>query len=162
MYFFTSDQHFSHNNIISYCKRPFKTIEEHDHEIIKRHNEVVYPNDFVVHGGDFTLKHGKTFAQSIINQLNGNHIFLRGSHDYWIDKSAHERWERKIDGQYIVVDHYAGRVWPRSYYGSWQLHGHSHGNLPPIGLQYDIGVDNNDFYPVSFTQLKTIFEDKNK
>jgi calcineurin-like phosphoesterase family protein len=39
------------------------------------------------------------------------------------------------------------RVWPRSHHNSWQLYGHSHGKLLPIGKQWDIGVDNNDFYP---------------
>jgi hypothetical protein len=34
--------------------------------------------------------------------------------------------------------------------------GNSHGKLPPIGKQWDIGVDNNDFYPVSFEKLKEI------
>ena len=27
-----------------------------------------------------------------------------------------------------------------------------------LGLQYDVGVDNNNFYPLSFEDLKQIFE----
>jgi hypothetical protein len=30
--------------------------------------------------------------------------------------------------------------------------------LPPIGKQWDVGVDNNDFYPVSLPQLKEIMK----
>jgi len=40
------------------------------------------------------------------------------------------------------------------------LHGHSHGGLNPIGKQYDIGVDNNNFYPISYEQLRIIMKDK--
>lgn len=48
------------------------------------------------------------------------------------------------------------RTWERSYHGSWQVFGHSHGRLEPIGKQWDVGVDNNNFYPVSFDKLSSI------
>jgi len=40
-FFFTADEHFNHNNIIKYCNRPFKDIDEMDTMIIKRHNEFI-------------------------------------------------------------------------------------------------------------------------
>jgi calcineurin-like phosphoesterase family protein len=43
---------------------------------------------------------------------------------------------------------------------SWQLYGHSHGKLAPIGKQWDIGVDNNNFYPVSFNKICEIMVDR--
>jgi len=43
---------------------------------------------------------------------------------------------------------------------SWQLYGHLHGKLPPIGKQWDIGVDNNNFYPVSFNKICEIMVDR--
>ena len=46
---FTSDTHFAHENIMKYCNRPFKTIEEHDRELIKRWNEKIGKNDIVFH-----------------------------------------------------------------------------------------------------------------
>jgi len=52
------------------------------------------------------------------------------------------------------------RSWPASFHGSWLLYGHSHGRLVDIGKQYDIGVDNNSFYPVSFEQIKEIMKAK--
>lgn len=161
MYFFTADEHYGHANIIrpDYCNRPFESVSEMDNELIKRHNEVVKEKDIVIHAGDFTLK-TFTYAQEYIKQLNGEHIFLRGSHDAWLKKStdAHYIWVKKIEGQLVMVCHYAMRVWEQSHYGSWMLYGHSHGTLEPIGLQYDIGVDNNNFYPVSFEELKRIFQ----
>ncbi len=158
-YFFTSDEHYGHRNIIKYCRRPFDDVREMDYELIKRHNSVVGDNDIVIHGGDFTLAN-RTIAERHIAELNGKHFFLKGSHDAWLGESAHEIWEKKIDGQPIVVCHYAMRVWSRSHYGSWQLYGHSHGTLEPVGKQWDIGVDNNDFYPVSFKQIVKIMESR--
>jgi len=156
-YFFTSDEHYGHSNVIKYCNRPYTSVEEMNDDLIYKHNEVVTKEDIVIHCGDFTLNK-KQYADSIIKRLNGNHIFLRGSHDRWLNgvPDIHERWEKNIDGTYIVCDHYAGRVWPRSHYGSFQCYGHSHANLPPEGLQYDIGVDNNNFYPVSMDKILKI------
>jgi calcineurin-like phosphoesterase family protein len=164
MYFFTSDEHYGHKKIIEYCNRPFETVEEMDETIISNHNEVVSRGDIVIHGGDFTLwKNVEGIYRNYINRLNGQHVFLKGSHDYWLKgKNNLTRWERNItiNGKkyYFVVDHYAGRVWPRSHYNSFQLYGHSHGNLPPVGKQHDIGVDNNNFYPLSENQILMIME----
>ena len=158
MWFFIADEHFGHRNIIKYCKRPFRSIEEMDEAIIKNHNNVVSKDDTVLHAGDFTL--ASTFrAEKYIMRLNGKHIFLQGSHDYWLHNGM-QRWERIIAKRYIVVSHYSMRTWARSHYNSWQLYGHSHGTLPPVGKQWDIGVDNNQFYPVSFKRLEEIMANR--
>ena len=156
MFFFTSDEHFSHFNILSYCHRPFLSIEEMDNAIIQRHNEVVGSEDTVYHLGDFTLKHK---AENYIRRLNGKHIFLKGSHDYW-NKELPYIIEKEIDGIYIVMCHYAIKIWPRSHFNSWQLFGHSHNKLEGIGKQMDVGVDGNNFYPYSFEQIKKIMAKK--
>jgi len=158
MYWFTGDEHYGHANIIEFCNRPFRDVHHMNKELILRHNEVVAHNDVVVHAGDFTLHGSARKAQEFIERLNGKHVFVRGSHDKWMDRSYHERWEKTIENQKVVVDHYAGRVWPKSHFNSWQLYGHSHGGLPPEGKQWDVGVDNNNFYPVSFEQIVQIME----
>ena len=166
MIWFTSDEHFGHNKIIEYSDRPFDTVEEMDEAIISNHNQVVRTNDLVVHAGDFTLwKNLKGIYEKYIDRLNGKHIFLRGSHDYWLKgKNNSEIWDGNIriddNRYYIVVCHYAMRVWPRSHYNSYQLYGHSHGRLAPEGKQHDIGVDNNKFFPVSAKQIVEIMRNR--
>lgn len=159
-YFFTADEHLGHTNIIKYCNRPFSTVEEMDNEIIKRHNEVVKPEDTVIHAGDFTLRKTLHEAENYIRRLNGKHIFLRGSHDYWMDDFYHEILEKEINGHFIVVCHYAMKVWAKSHYDSWQLFGHSHGKLEGVGKQMDIGVDTHNFYPYSLREIEDIMSKK--
>lgn len=151
-YWFTADEHLGHFNIIKYCNRPFKTVDEMDEKIIKRHNERVGPDDTVIHAGDFTMKKTLAEAEAYIERLNGNHIFLRGSHEYWNENLPYV-WEKNIDGIYIVVCHYPFASWPHSHYGSINLHGHCHGKMQKIEKRLDIGVDNWDFKPVSFEQI---------
>jgi len=155
MYWFTGDEHLFHANIIKHSNRPFPLVFDMNNAILERHNEVVGNNDVVIHAGDTFWKKSYQEAQKYIEQLKGKHIFLKGSHDKWLkETNHHEIWEGMIEDQYIVVCHYAMRVWPRSHYGSWQLYGHSHCKLQAIGKQMDIGVDCHDYYPISFEQVK--------
>ena len=158
--FFTSDEHYGHFNILKYSNRPFLSIGEHDEFLIKNHNSIVSPNDRVIHAGDFTLSK-KPIAQSYISRLNGKHTFIKGSHDYWLGKNPPiEILDMSINKQNIIICHYCMRTWPRSHYNSWHLYGHSHGTLEPIGKSWDIGVDNNNFFPVSFEQIKLIMSNR--
>lgn len=43
---------------------------------------------------------------------------------------------------FIVLCHYAMRVWDRWHYGSLHAYGHSHSNLPFQPCSLDVGVDN--------------------
>jgi len=160
MYFFTADQHLYHKNVIKYCNRPFNNVEEMSETIISNHNEVVNKNDTVIHAGDFTFVNNRQDVQKIIDRLNGTNIFLKGCHDRWLPNNNPQIWRKTINKQYIVVCHYNMRTWPRSHYGSWQLFAHSHGTLDPVGKQHDIGVDNNNFYPVSFNKITKIMKNR--
>ena len=159
MWFFTADEHYYHANIIKYCNRPFLSVGEMNEILIQNHNRVVKSGDIVVHAGDFSLA-SKDKTEEIIKRLNGVHIFLKGDHDKWLPPRTTQIWQKKIDNHYIVVCHYALRVWPRSHYGSWHLFAHSHGRLEPIGKSWDIGVDNNRYYPLSLDEIVEIMKER--
>ena len=77
-----------------------------------------------------------------------------------------------INGQTIVMNHYPFLCYSGSYdHRVWAIHGHVHQNPYNIGLdssrlqyrfptQYDVGVDNNNFYPISFDQLSVIINEQ--
>ncbi|HEX8561944.1 MAG TPA: phosphoesterase [Flavobacterium sp.] len=167
---FTSDHHFGHKNVIEFSKRPFADVEEMNETMITRWNEKVKPEDTVYHIGDFSLmSSGKT--RKIIQQLNGKICLIAGNHESSARDCASDfEWikdyyELTVDDQdahngkrFIVLFHYAMRVWNASHYGTWHLYGHSHGDLPddPNSLSIDVGVDIHNFYPLSYEDVKKI------
>lgn len=84
-YFIISDTHFGHKNIIGYCNRPFRSIDEMNKAIIKRWNESVSNEDIIIHLGDFFLG-SKEECKLIAKQLHGRKILIKGNHDNWSDE----------------------------------------------------------------------------
>jgi calcineurin-like phosphoesterase family protein len=156
---FTADTHFGHDNIIRLARRPYKSGYHMDESLIANWNEVVDEDQVVFHLGDFTYK-GKQTIPNLLKRLNGEVILIQGNHDK--DSHAkhysamHDIAEVEVDGQSIVMCHYAMRVWNRSFRGVWHIHGHSHGKLPADWDRKicDIGVDAWGYTPVSFHQLQ--------
>ncbi len=184
MIYFTSDQHFEHYNIINICNRPFSNTADMNSRLVNGWNSVVSKNDVVYQLGDFTLK-GKKYAEDFFSQLNGRIKVLSNPwhHDSdWITKTNDyiSRSGYKIEllppmavlefpeyggsgfSQAVVLCHYPLAQWDRKHYGSWHLHGHSHGKYiyPENDFAYDVGVDNNNFKPVSIDYIANIMRSK--
>ena len=167
---FTSDHHFGHKNIIKYSNRPFNSIEEMDETLVNNWNQLVKKTDFVYHLGDFSFGDFEEYEK----KLNGNIIFIKGSHDkyntpYMLVTKPSGLLDEYGNQKTIVLCHYAMRSWEISHYASWHLFGHHHGKLEPYGLSFDVGVDCWDYKPVSLKQveekmktLKPIIDFRNK
>ena len=174
--FFTSDTHFYHTNIINFCRRPFMDIEAMNETLIANWNKVVGTNDIVFHLGDFCLGDSAKWNR-LLDRLNGEIYLILGNHDLKnFRKSYAERFKSvamqmniEVDNQKICLNHYPFLCYDGSYDGVWQLFGHVHTNRNHTGndtarlkmlfpTQYDVGVDNNDFTPVSFAQVKEVIE----
>ena len=165
--FFTADTHFGHGNIIKYCNRPFKNSFEMDEMIIENWNNKIQKHDNVYHLGDFAFREPETILK-YIDRLNGNIFLIKGNHDringdiknkfVWVRDLA----EIKVNDQNITLCHYAMKVWNKSHHGSWHLYGHSHGTLPDdlYSRSYDVGMDANNFTPLSFEEIKKIMDAK--
>jgi len=161
MIWFSADPHYGHKNILEYCKRPFKSVEEMNEMLIERWNERVGHLETAYIIGDFSLdKEPMRFYE----QLHGNVLIIPGSHDKDLERKIGE-WnvKQKIETitiqlgegvhQNITMCHYPMRSWDRSHYGTWHLFGHHHGSVEPHGLSFDVGVDTNNFYPYSLEDI---------
>ena len=164
MIYFTADLHLGHNAIIHMQDRPFDSVEQMNDTLIKNINSFVSDNDTLYILGDIAHRLTVEKANELIKKINGKKILIRGNHDKEYDETLFEAiydyLEINIDGIPFVLMHYPIRSWNKMKRGSIHLHGHIHSNEAynylnrEEGLfQYDVGVDANDYYPVSEKQL---------
>ena len=175
--FFTSDTHFGHRNIIKYCQRPFSCIEEMDDALIANWNRVVGKDDIIFHLGDFAMG-GSAEWSRLLQKLNGKIYLILGNHDMKTIGAGFSRLEGvamqmliNVKGQIIYLNHYPFLCYGGAYRNTWQLYGHVHTchanrglDVPRLKMlmpmQYDVGVDNNNYRPVSFEQVKKIIRNQ--
>lgn len=180
---FTSDQHWNHANMIKFCNRPFKDIQEMDERLIENWNKVVHNDDIVFHLGDFAFG-GKEVFRSVRECLNGRIVLIKGNHDLIQNVQNDGFLESlfdyvslelviQIDGWDFILNHcpllcYGGTY--RKDKPVINLFGHVHTlrndnkgldyprlqNLFPT--QYDVGVDYNGFTPLTYDELMKILK----
>jgi calcineurin-like phosphoesterase family protein len=164
-FFLTADCHFNHSGIIAYTKRPFKTVDHMNEELIRRWNQVVKPDDLTYHVGDFAFKNsGRKFEQ----HLNGSIVHIVGNHDYNNQvKTLIQRADLEIGNKTFLVMHQPPLVGEQlSYTYSGVICGHVHdhwkvsihqdndGLIPVI----NVGVDVWGFTPVSLSAFLKFYD----
>lgn len=173
--FFTSDTHFFHENIIKLCNRPFESNQDQTEKLIERWNQTVPEDATVFHFGDLIMTGNIDSIINIIQRLNGTINLVMGNHDYQnkLDREVIKNIFRSYGGDVMDIAsilvrqdnntqltgcHYPMLFWPRD---SIMIHGHIHSRpnstslekAPFHPMRYDIGVDNNDYRPVSYLNL---------
>lgn len=176
--YFISDTHFYHENIIDYCNRPFKNVEEMNHTLITNWNQVIQSDSIVIIGGDFIFSGSIEKIKTLLDNLKGIKILVFGNHDYQnkldreiiknffnitADALDFQVFDEELEDKMMKfhITHYPNEFWTR---GAIHLHGHIHSGPFSTSsektmfkpMRYDIGVDNNDFKPISYKQIKTI------
>lgn len=183
--FFSSDFHYHHNNIVAGTTnwsskercRNFSTLEEHDGTLVHNINQTVGKDDVLYFMGDWSFG-GLEFVKEFRDKIYCKTIHLiLGNHDHHIEKNRFyngvstwslfdsiNHYKRKtINGQDMVLSHYSFRTWDKAHKGTWMLHGHSHGTLPPYEQfkTMDVGIDTHpDFRPYSFKEIQEIMSEK--
>ena len=169
--FFTSDTHFGHFNICKYCHRPFESRSQMDNYLITAWNAVVPEDGIVVHCGDFMLPHNSDIKEYMkyMSKLNGRILLLRGNHDRaelgWENEkliSVQDKAMIEVDSIKIYAEHYPCAA----FNGDYHVYGHVHTLSDGIcygmdaeamkamkKVTYDVGVDQNNYHPISYWQL---------
>jgi calcineurin-like phosphoesterase family protein len=129
MDFFIADPHFGHANIVIYCGRPFKDVDEMDRVIIENWNSTVKSEDTIFILGDFSWGNSDRILQ-YINALSGRKILVAGNHDqrtvtYW-KKRGIEAYKTPIgyNDWELILSHE-----PVPFPTVPNIHGHTHGNI---------------------------------
>ena len=174
--FVTSDLHFGHRNILTFCNRPFSDTKEMTEKLVSNWNEVVGKNDVVLDLGDVMWFDGRHEAKRVLERLNGKHYIIQGNHDrretfelspVIVLESEAVLWLEGLPQKKIVevfLSHHPMLTWPHRERGVPNLFGHLHTrpNMSQEGadkdlkfwpLQYDVGVDNNNYKPVELTVI---------
>lgn len=186
MIFFTSDLHLGHANAIGFTNRPYSDVEQMNDGLIRNINETVMANDELWILGDFAFKVNMAAAKKFRDQINCKTVhMITGNHDkdYTRDhifQSVQSYKELKTEYGKFILFHYPIYEWNGAHNGTIHLHGHIHStgayntaNLQrryadrfpeksfmkdsTLGLRiYDVGVDANNYRPISITQIAKI------
>lgn len=183
MIYFTSDLHLGHANSIEFTDRPFASVDEMNETLVRNINMVVDKKDELWILGDFAYKVDREKVRELRNSILCKRVHLVVDNhvkDYSLDhifQSVQHYKELKTPYGRFILFHYPIMEWNAAHYGSVHLHGHIHStgeynaqNLSKkfrdrfpeghvekqedLGLRiYDVGVDANDYRPVSLEHI---------
>lgn len=183
MAYFTSDLHLGHAHSIEFTNRPFANVDEMNEMLIQNINGVVNKADELWILGDFAYKVDREKVREFRNSILCKRVHLvAGNHDKdysqdHIFQSVQNYKELKTPYGRFILFHYPILEWNAAHYGSVHLHGHIHStgdynlqNLKKkyrdrfleghmekhddLGLRiYDVGVDANDYGPISLERI---------
>lgn len=168
MVFFTSDLHFGHNNIISFSQRPYESVYEMNRSLIQNINAICSKRDTLVILGDVAYHQPVEETEEMLSSLSPKLVLIRGNHDKTYNEKLfigiHDYYEIKLYHRLVVLSHYPILEWNGMQRESLHLHGHQHNfeiynieNRNAHLLRYDVGVDANNYYPISIQQIFNFF-----
>lgn len=169
----SSDFHFNHKNIVYGCSdwkdksicRWYKSLEEHNQDLVRRINEYVKWNDILLFLGDWSfggLEQIKRFRDQI--HCETIHLIL-GNHDHHIERneqgiqapftSVSDRLHLSYGKYDFILDHYPLESWMGIFKGWMHLFGHQHSDRVGSGRKMDVGIDKSGemVYPYSIESI---------
>lgn len=178
---FTSDLHFSHDNIISFCNRPFSHVNNMEEHLIRNYNEVVKEDDVCIFLGDVFFCNDKD-AREIMDALNGHKLLVKGNHDKKTKKMLDIGFSLVVEQMSIMIDGVKCKLCHYPYigekYGNTDkvddrykerrpqkndnqilIHGHTHSSEKTGNRSIHVGVDAWDYRPARYEEVEAIVKD---
>ena len=162
-YWFISDTHFFHENILKWGRGEFSSIEDMNEHIVDRWNSVVKKGDRVYHLGDVWMgpsTHKDRAA--LMSRLNGSKSLIIGNHDD-VKYMAKGGFFRKIElwkywpDKPLIFTHvpiHEGSIKERILQeGGINVHGHTHLQGSPDGPYRSVCCEIVDYTPVNLEEL---------
>lgn len=175
MQFFTSDLHFFHTNIITYCHRPFHNVAQMNAHLVDAWNMGVHRSDTVYVIGDVSFGNA-TQTKHILAKLHGHKQLIVGNHDHrhswqwWKEAGFDDVMQTKeltLGKYHVVCCHYpSGCVHDRSHIYTYSasaervlLCGHVHDQWKTQRNAINVGVDVWNYAPIAEFRLIRIMEE---
>lgn len=177
-----SDTHFGHQNIITYCNRPFKTADEMDDYITTMWNETVKPGDIIYHLGDVYFSKAQKEWGSFFAKLHGSKRLILGNHDNGKDKYIQNTFNKilmwrmfpdfglllthvpvhpeslfRVESKMVWSNNEQKYLHEETFHYMKNIHGHTHTNAEPGGdkKRYKcICVELINYKPVNIEDLR--------
>lgn len=153
--YITSDLHWGHKNIMTFCpvsRARFRNDVDYMNEaMVKEWNDLIEPEDSVYILGDVAFLPAAK-ATEYMRRLNGRKILVQGNHDRKLLQDADFRGcfdeiyhylDVNYNGTKCVMLHYPIAEWDQMHRGAVHFHGHLHGGESGLE-QYrarDMGID---------------------
>lgn len=160
-YWFISDTHFSHQNILNWGRSEFSSVEEMNETMVENWNRVVKKGDKVYHLGDVFFGSKDDFKK-LWPRLNGSKRLIIGNHDdvkflssggFFQKIQLWRNWNDKpLLFTHVPVheDCIKERILNE---GGVNVHGHTHLNGSPDGPYRSVCVELNNYTPVNLEEL---------
>lgn len=179
-YFYISDMHLFHKNIISKFNRPFDTVESMQRKMAENWIKEVSIEDTVFIVGDVGMYHEKEISY-YLKALPGRKYLVTGNHDIYNIKNRYfcscfedisAYMQIEDNGRKVVLMHYPMEEWNGYYRGFYHVHGHCHNAALPLERiterldfllkmknRFNASADVNNFTPCT---LDTFIERREK
>ncbi len=159
--YFTSDLHFCHEKIISYCSRPFQNSKEMDFKLIENWNSIVEENDIVYILGDIFFGDNWKNLTNKLNRMKGTKHLILGNHDRlnpwdYIEAGFTSLHTSMTYEDFILIHDPSAATGPK--YLKW-IHGHIHNMALNIAPNcFNVSVEMHGYKPVNFEIIREYFK----
>lgn len=167
MFKYISDLHFGLDTIIKKCNRPFSSVEEMNHAIVKNINDNTDTEDILMILGDIAY-----YDYNPIRELEAMHckkVLIIGNHDRSL--LSHHSFRKQFldiretellnDGENkLFLAHYPHAEWDGYYRGRYHFYGHIHNStsgaaniMKSYSNAVNVCADVLDFCPKTASEL---------